>query len=300
MKSIKNKNPGKGNVYRDEPHPLAPYPPLLINACLVGSVPRKEQTPHVPVTPDEIIEDAVKVYDAGARIVHIHAREDDGTPTWKGKIYEKILGGIRRERPDLICCVTTSGRRWPEFERRIEVLQLEGDSRPDMASLTLGSMNFPGGASVSDIETIERLLEFMNDKGIRPELEAFDVGMVALSRFLDRKGLLPERKYFNLLLGNLGSIPASIGNLDAMVRALPENSTWAAAGIGMFQLPMNMAAMIAGGGVRVGIEDSIYLDISRTKLATNEALVRRIVDMGKQLELEVATPRLAGEMTGVI
>ncbi len=286
-------------IARNEPHPLAPYPPLVINVCLTGSVPTKNRTEFVPITPEEIIEDAVKVYDAGARIVHIHARDEDGKPTWKASIYEKILKGIRRERPELICCVSTSGRRWSEFEHRTEVLQLTGDAKPDMASLTLGSMNFPTGASVSDIDTIGKLAETMNEKGIRPELEVFDIGMISIAKFFERKGTIEGRKYFNLLFGNLGTMSATIGNLAQTVAALPDNSTWAAAGIGIFQLPMNIAAVVAGGGVRVGIEDSIYYDIAKSKLADNEQLVRRIVQIGEELERSVATPEEARVIVGL-
>lgn len=286
-------------VARNEPHPLAPYPPLVINTCLTGMIPTKDRTKFVPVTPDEIIEDAVEVYDAGARVVHLHARDEAGQPTWRGEVYERILTGIRRERPDLICCVTTSGRNWPDLERRSEALRLDGDAKPDMGSLTLGSLNFPTGASVNAPETIRALAQLMGELGIHPELEVFDLGMVSYAKFLERKGLLPPRKYFNILLGSLGSAPATIANLGALVAALPEDSTWAAAGIGVFQLPMNVAGIVAGGGVRVGIEDSVFYDYRRTRLATNEELVRRIARIADELQRPVATPAQARELMGL-
>ncbi len=284
---------------RNEPHPLAPYPPLLINVCLTGMVPTRDLTAHVPVTPEEIVADALRVYDAGARAVHIHARDDQGKPTWKAAVYEQIVAGIRRERPDLICCVSTSGRNWSEIERRAEVLSLTGLAKPDLASLTLGSMNFPTGPSVNSLDTIFRLAETMQANGIRPELEVFDVGMVGTAKLLERKGIVGGRKYFNLLLGNLGTIPATVGNLAMLVAALPDDSVWAAAGMGVFQLPMNVTAIAAGGGVRVGIEDSLHYDQGKTHLATNGELVRRVVRIAEELERSVATPAQARAMVGL-
>lgn len=287
-------------IARNEPHPLAPYPPFLINVCLTGMIPRKKDTPHVPVSPEEIVADAVAVHEAGAQIVHVHAREESGEPTWKASIYEKILSGIRRECPDMICCVSCSGRDWPDFERRSEVLDLTGPAKPDMASLTLGSLNFPMSASVNAPEMIQRLATKMAEKGIRPELEVFDTGMVAYSKFLERKGFLDGKKYFNLLLGSLGMIPATIGDLGALVNALPDNSTWAAAGIGVFQLPMNTAAIVAGGGVRVGLEDNIFYDSGKKKLATNAELVQRVVRLAEECGRRLATAAEARQMTGLI
>ena len=286
-------------VSRNEPHPLAPYPPLVVNVCLTGMVPSKGQTTLVPVTVEEIIEDAARVRDAGAQIVHIHARETDGRPTWKASVFERILTGIRRERPDLVCCVTTSGRHWTDLERRSEVLFLTGPAKPDLASLTLGSMNFMTGPSVNSMETIQRLAEIMSENGIRPELEVFDVGMIGVAKYLERKGVLAGRKYFNLLLGNLGTLPATIGNLWAMVQALPQDSVWSAAGLGVFQLPMNVAAVVAGGGVRLGIEDNVFYDFQRTRRASNEDLVRRVVRIAEECQRPLATPHQVRQMLGL-
>ncbi|MGQ0614132.1 MAG: GNAT family N-acetyltransferase [Planctomycetaceae bacterium] len=284
---------------RNEPHPLKPYPPLLINACLTGMIPTKAMTAFVPLTTEEIVADALRCYDAGARILHLHARDAEGCPTWRAEVYERILLGIRRERPDAICCVSTSGRNWQEFEKRAEVLLLEGAAKPDMASLTLGSLNFPTGASINAPETIQRLAETMRERGIRPELEVFDAGMVGFAKYLERRGVLSGRKYFNLLLGSLGSMPATLGNLAALVAALPEDSTWAAAGIGLFQLPMNAAAVVAGGGVRVGLEDNLHYDHARTRLASNAELVARVARLGVELQRPLATPVEARALAGL-
>jgi 3-keto-5-aminohexanoate cleavage enzyme len=195
--------------------------------------------------------------------------------------------------------VTTSGRNWSEFERRSEVLDLTGNAKPDFASLTLGSLNFPTGTTVNSIDMIRRLAQTMKEKGIRPELEAFDLGMIGMAKYLERDGLIEGIKYFNLLLGNLGTVPATIGNLADLVHALPENSVWTAAGMGIFQLPMNVAAIVAGGGVRVGIEDSVYYDYNKTQLTTNEELVRRVVRIAEELQRPIATPEEARRLLGL-
>jgi 3-keto-5-aminohexanoate cleavage enzyme len=289
----------KQYVADNEPHPLAPYPPLLINVCLTGMIPTKEQTPHVPVTPEEIIQDACEVAKYGAQIVHIHARDKDGKPTPDAKIYEHIIKEIRKREPDLICCVTTSGRNWSEFEQRSEVLQLTGDSKPDFASLTLGSLNFPSGPSVNSPKMIEQLATTMAEKNIRPELEVFDVGMVGFAKYLERKGVIRGRKYFNILLGSLGQGPATIGTLSNIVSALPPNSVWAGAGIGMFQLPVNVMSIVAGGGVRVGLEDSIHYDFNRQVLASNVGSVYRIVEISIKCGRNIASKQEARQMMGL-
>jgi 3-keto-5-aminohexanoate cleavage enzyme len=278
---------------RNDAHPLSPYPPLVINVCLTGMIPTRAQTPHVPLSPEEIIEAAIDAYDAGARLAHLHARDAEGLPTPDPSYYDKIIRGIRRERPGMICCATTSGRNWSDFERRSAVLYLDEAARPEMASLTLGSLNFLTNPSTNSIEMVERLAMAMKEQGVKPELEVFDLGMVNLARYLERNGVIGGRKYFNLLLGNLNTAPATIGNLATLVAALPENSVWAGAGIGQFQLPMNAAAVVAGGHVRVGLEDSIFFDYAKTQLATNRQLIERVVRIAAELQRPIATPNEA-------
>lgn len=286
-------------IAANDAHPLAPYPPMIINVCLTGMIPNHTMTPYVPITPDEIIADAVDVYDAGARIVHIHARDPQGLPTPNPEIYERIITGIRRERPELVITATTSGRNWSDFEQRSAILYLDKPARPDMASLTLGSLNFLTGSSTSTIEMIERLAMAMKDQDVRPELEVFDYGMINLARYLERNGLIQGRKYFNIMLGNLNTAPATLTNLAQMTATLPVDSIWSAAGLGQFQLPMNIAAVAGGGHVRVGIEDSIHYDHARTKLASNRELVERIVRIAEELQRPLATPTQTRLMCGL-
>ena len=289
----------KNYIQENDPKPLSIYSPLIINVCLTGMVPTKKSTKHVPISCDEIIEDAIKVYDAGARIVHIHARDETGKPTPNGKYYEKIICGIKKERPDMICCVTTSGREWSDFESRSEVLHLKGDAKPDMASLTLGSLNFLSGASVNTIDMVEQLAMMMKEKEIKPELEIFDFGMINLAKYLQRHEIISGKNYFNILLGNLNTAPANIETLANMYNSLPQNSIWSATGLGKFQLGMNTASIISGGHVRVGIEDSIYYDYEQTKLASNEDLVKRIVRISNELQRPIATSSQARDIIGL-
>lgn len=277
-------------IQDNEQYPMATYSPLIINVALTGMVPTKRLTPYIPISVDEIIEDSIKVHDAGASIVHLHARDVDGIPVSDARYYEDIIRGIRKERPELICCATTSGRGGQSFEARSEVLHLSGMAKPDMASLTLGSFNFLSGASVNSLEIIQRLAFLMKEKNIKPELEIFDLGMVNVAKYLERHNIISGVKYFNILLGNLNTASASINDLSQIYSSLAENSIWASAGLGSFQLPMNMASIVAGGHVRVGLEDNLYYDSSRSKLTTNKELVERIVRISNELERKISTP----------
>ena len=262
-------------------------------------VPTKADNPAVPITPIEIADDAVRCVRAGASIVHVHARDENGAPTWHANIYAEIIALIRERCPEAIVCVSTSGRLWSEFDKRAEVLDLGGPLKPDLASLTLGSLNFPRQASVNDPETIVSLAERMRERGITPELEIFDLGMTDYAQFLRDRGILRPPFVFNLLLGSLGTLSATPLHLALLTGALPQGATWAGAGIGRFQLPVNALAIASGGHVRVGLEDNLWLDPGKERPATNLALVERIVTLARASEREVATPAQARELIGL-
>lgn len=273
--------------------------PLVVNAALTGMVPSRDDNPHLPVAPEEIVEDAERCVAAGASILHVHARDPDGSPTYRADVYTEIVGGIRERCPDAIVCASTSGRVFRSFEQRAEVLDLEGELKPDLASLTLGSLNFPREASVNEPSMIRRLAERMAERGIVPELEVFDFGMVDYAKYLIDRGVLREPSYFNLLLGSLGTLAATPFNLAALVQSLPGGSTWAGAGIGRFQFPVNALAIAMGGHVRVGLEDNLYLDAEKRKPATNVELVERLVRLAHASEREIATPAQARALLGL-
>ncbi|MCK5178200.1 MAG: 3-keto-5-aminohexanoate cleavage protein [Candidatus Omnitrophica bacterium] len=272
---------------------------LIIALTPTGMIPTKDMTPHVPVTPDEVVEDVLVGRQYGVSMVHLHARDDDGTPTYKRDVYAKMIEGIRKVDKDMILCVSTSGRNWPEFEKRSECLDLKGDLKPDMGSLTLSSLNFNKQASINTPQMIQDLAKKMMDNGIRPELEAFDLGMVNYAKYLHQKGLVKAPFYFNLILGNIACAQANILNLGLMVNELPPDSLWSAGGVGDTQLKMNINAMVNGGGVRVGIEDNIWMSPKRKELATNQKMVKRIHDIAVALEMDIATPSEARVYLGL-
>ncbi len=264
---------------------------LIINFTPTGMIPTKQMTPHVPVDVPEIIEDVLRVSEIGITMVHLHAREaDTGNPTYKKEIYGRIIEGIRKHAPDLVICVSLSGRNFSEFEKRSEPLFLEGDLKPDMGSLTLSSLNFNATASSNSPQMIQDLSRTMLEHGIVPELEAFDIGMINYAKYLEKKGLIEPPYYFNLILGNIACAQANLLNAGIMINDLPDQSLWSLAGIGNSQLKMNSIGIAMGGGVRVGIEDNIWYDVNRTQLASNEALVKRIHTIAGANEREVMSP----------
>jgi len=263
---------------------------LFINAALTGMVARKKDNPNLPVTPAEIAQTALEAAQLGAAIVHIHAREANEEPTPDPSIYTEIIGRIREKNDDLIICVTTSGRNWQELEKRAAVLGYLDDCKPDMASLTMGSMNFSTQASINPPEVIQSLAMRMLQNNIRPELEIFEVGMIDYARYLIKKGLVQQPAYFNLILGSLGTISASPDNLRYLVSQLPAFSTWAASGVGKFQSKVHQWAVQTGGGLRTGLEDSLYLDVDSQILASNSDWIRKAVELAEKNGREIATP----------
>lgn len=257
---------------------------FVLNLAPTGMIPTKEMTPHVPTCPDEIAAEVLAAADQGVNMVHLHARDPEtGKPTYCKHVYAEIVGRIRAVNRDLVIVVSTSGRNFSEFEKRSEVLELNGELKPDFASVTLSSLNFSRQASPNSPEIVQRLARKMLDNGVKPELEVFDLGMVNYAHYLIKKGLIEPPYYFNIILGNVASAQADMMTLALMISKLPSESYWSVGAIGSPQLRMNAMAIVADGGVRVGIEDNIYLDEKRTKLATNRQMVDRIVEFASAL-----------------
>lgn len=250
---------------------------VIVNFTPTGMLPTKAMTPHVPLSASEIIEDVHRAYEIGITMVHLHARDEvSGAPTWRRENYARIIEGIRDFAPDLVLCVSLSGRDFGTFEQRSDALKLDGNAKPDMGSLTLGSLNFNRQASINEPDMIQALAGEMMSRGILPELEVFDAGMINYARYLEKKGLLKAPHYFNLIVGNIACAQPDLLHVGVMVRDIPPDSLWSIGGIGSAQLPMNMLGIAAGGGVRVGLEDNIWLDDERTKFATNADYLQRI------------------------
>jgi uncharacterized protein (DUF849 family) len=272
---------------------------LIVNLCPTGMVPTKADAPHIPLSPGEVAADVRRCADAGASIVHIHPRDEQGRPSQDPALAAAFIRAVRAQTPEIVACITTSGRIKPELADRLPVLDIDGDAKPEMASLTLGSLNFPGQASVNAPETIQGLARRMSERGIVPEWEIFDFGMLDYARYLRERGILSGPVYANILLGSLGTLAATPFNLSLMVERLPHGSTWAAAGIGRHQFAMNRLAIAMGGGVRVGLEDNLWFDDARTEPASNPRLVERLVKIARAMGREPAAPDEVRERLGI-
>jgi uncharacterized protein (DUF849 family) len=273
---------------------------LIINFTPTGMIPMPDTTPKVPVACHEIIDQVLEASALGANMVHLHAREEEnGLPAYRKELYAEIIHGIRKKNNDVVVSVSTSGRNVVEFEKRAEVLELQGELKPDFGSLTLSSLNFNKQASVNSPEMIQALAKKMMENGIRPELEVFDLGMINYGKYLIRKGLIKPPYYFNLILGNIACAQANMLSLGLMINELPEDSIWAVGGVGDFQLPMNAMAIVAGGGVRVGLEDNIWYDPDRTRLASNRDLVERVLEIANAMGREPYTQKETRSLLGV-
>jgi 3-keto-5-aminohexanoate cleavage enzyme len=265
---------------------------LIINFTPTGMVPQKSETPYVPVSPSEIIEQVHEINEIGITLVHLHARDKNGVPTYKASVFEKIIEGIHYFCPSLVICTSLSGRIFTELERRAEVLSL----KPDMGSLTLSSLNFPGKESMNSPSIIQGLINEMEKNGVHPELECFDSGMINYGNYLIRKGSLKAPFYFNLILGNIASAQADAAYVGLAIKDFPTGSLWALGGIGNEQLKMNTLAIALGGGVRVGLEDNIWFDSDRKELATNKNLILRIHQLAEIFGRKVMSSQKFGSM----
>ena len=266
--------------------------PLIITCAPVGAEIRPEQTPHLPYTPQLLGETARAVREAGASILHVHCRNDDGTNTHSverfGHAYEEI-----RAQSDLIVQFSTGGAIGMTPQERAAVLEL----RPEMATLTCGSVNFGDDIFENSFPIMRDLLKKMNEFGVRPELEIFDKGHLANARRLAKERLLSFPQHVDFVLGVPGGLEATVQNLCDLVDDLPEGCTWSVAGIGKRQLPMAMAAIAMGGHVRVGLEDNLFY--SRGRLARNDELVARVARLAAEAGRSIATPDRARKVLGL-
>ena len=236
----------------------------------------------------------------GANLVHHHARDGQGHPHYSRDIYARIIGGIRELHPDLTLCVSLSGRYHRQFDQRSDPLMLTGDLRPDMGSLTLSSLNFNGQVSVNAPDDVRRLAELMAEKGIKPELEIFDPGMLNYAAYLIDKGVLQPPYYFNFLLGNIAGSQTTPAQLTALLSALPSDAICCVAGIGGQQMKANMLGLLFCAGVRVGLEDNPWYDRNRQTMAGNADLVKRVRTAADLLELAPATLAAVRERLGIV
>lgn len=269
---------------------LSGMPPLIINLAPTGVRPTKAQNPAVPLTHDEIVSDADAGLGLGASMVHLHVRDASGAPVCDAGAMGELIADIRARRPDAVLVASTTGRAGGGLDDRLAPLFLEGERKPDMASLTLSSLNFTNGPSLNSPDTIESLARTMRDQGVRPELEVFDLGMVNMAKVLIRKGLVEPPYYFNILLGNVATAQNSLLHLAVLVNDLPEGSVWSVAGIGNAQPQTIPLGVAVADGVRVGLEDNLWLDEGRARPATNPELVERAARLADASGRGVASP----------
>ena len=266
---------------------------LIITVAPTGNVPTREMNPHLPVTPEEIADSAVRCRKAGASLIHIHARDPNEKPTLDPQVFARIHSLVAK-RTDLIVQISTGGRAGMDAESRSAAVRL---LRPEMASLTTGSMNFPDRVYANSFELIELLARTMKEAGTKPEMEIFEPGMITNAQKLVAKELATEPLHFDFVLGSRGSLPATAKNLLYLSETIPPGSTWTVAGIGRWQLPMAALAIVMGGHVRVGLEDNLYY--RKGQLATNEQLVARVARIAAEVGRPVATPEEARQILGL-
>lgn len=268
--------------------------PLIITCAITGAEVTRQDHPELPITPEEIAQAVFDAWKEGASIAHLHARDADGTPTQDTAIYEEIIREIRARNCDIIVQVSTGGAVGMSAEERMKSL----DAGPEMATLTTGSVNFGGDIFANDRTLIETIAQCMQEKGVRPEFEIFDLGMINNALQLIRKGLVSQPYHFDFVMGVPGAIPAEAKHLLHLIDSLPTGATWTVAGIGRAQLHMAALAIPLGGHVRVGFEDNIFY--SKGVLAqSNAQLVKRVVEIADILQRPIATPKQAREILGI-
>jgi 3-keto-5-aminohexanoate cleavage enzyme len=267
--------------------------PLVIQCAVTGSAgPDPEKMPNLPVTPDAIVEEAVAAWRAGAAVLHLHAREDDGTPTQDCAAFERLVDGIREAGCDAILNLSTgsAGGR-SERDDRLQPLDLH----PEMASFDCGTINFGERIFEGDLPFLRRMAERFKETGAKPELECFDTGYIGLAMQLRDEGLLEDPCVFQFVVGIPGTgVPPTVEQVEHMRRQIPAGAHWLVAAAGRHQLPLNAYCIVAGGHVRTGLEDN--LRYRRGERATNAQLVERIVRLAHELDRPVATPDEAREI----
>ncbi len=266
---------------------------LIITAALTGAEVTKKDQPALPVTPEEIAQAARECEEAGAAMVHVHARDEEGNPTQSLEVYREIKEKVQA-CSNVIFQPSTGGAVWHSAEERLQPVELG----PEMASLTCGTCNFGPEVFMNTESTMETFASTMLEKGVKPELEIFERGFIANALKMVKKGLLKEPLHFDFVLGVPGACPATPEDLMAMVRAIPMTATWTVAGIGRHELPMSVLAIVLGGHVRVGFEDNVFYRKGELA-ASNAQLVQRIARISEEAGRPVATPDEARVILGL-
>lgn len=268
---------------------------LIITAAICGAEVTKEHNPNVPYTVEEIAQQAEDAYKAGASIIHLHVRNDDGTPTQDKERFRECIEAIKHRCPDVIIQPSTGGAVGMTNAERLQPVYL----KPEMATLDCGTCNFGGDDIFVNTEnTIKEFGEKMIELSIKPELEVFDKGMIDMALRLQRKGYIKAPMHFNFVMGVNGGISATPRDLVFMTGSIPEGSTFTVSGIGRSQFQMAALSIILGGHVRVGFEDNVYIS-KGVSAKSNGELVEKVVRLAKELGREIATPQQARVILGL-
>lgn len=271
--------------------------PCIICVAITGSVPKKADNPAVPISINEQIESTHEAYEAGASIAHCHVRNEDGSPSSDPEKFLELQKGIKKHCPDMIIQFSTGGRSGAGKERG-GMLSL----RPDMASLSVGSNNFPTRVYENPPDLVEWLGEQMTKYEVKPEIEAFDLSHVFQAVKLQELGIIKGQLYVQFVMGVKNAMPADKDVFEFYIKTLKRlapDAKWCAAGIGAYQLAVNEWCIAAGGHTRTGLEDNIRL--TRDQLApSNAALVKKTVEICNRYERSVASPKQARKALGLL
>jgi len=270
--------------------------PCIITVAVTGSLPQKRDNPAVPITVQEQIESTHEAFEAGASLVHLHVRNDDGTATSSPERFAQVLEGIRKHCPGLIVQFSTGGRSGAGRERGAHLAL-----KPDMASLATGSVNFPTRVYDNSPELVEWLASEMRDLGIKPEIEAFDLSMIFQAARLQTEEMIKGPLHVQFVMGIRNAMPVDREVLEFYVKTLQRvapGSTWTGAGIGKDQMTLARWSLELGGHCRTGMEDNVRLD-KNTLAPSNAALVRAVVQVCGELGRPVATPTDARRILGL-
>ena len=258
---------------------------IIITCACTGAETTKAQNPALPVTVEEVTRAAVEARNAGAAILHLHVRNDDGSPTASPERFKEVIESVRK-KTDIIVEITTGGAVGDTPEERLRPISM---IQPEMASLDCGTVNFGDEFIVNTLPTMRAFAAEFRKYKVRPTLECFDLGHVYASRILVKEGLLEPPYHYGFVLNVPGAVPYTVANLEAFCQALPEGADFTVMGIGRASLPAQYGAIARGGWVRVGFEDNVYYS-KGVLAASNAELVERASRIAKEAGLATATP----------
>jgi 3-keto-5-aminohexanoate cleavage enzyme len=267
---------------------------VIISVALTGAMTPKDINPNIPLTPEEIANDAYECWKAGAAVAHLHMRDKDGIGVMDKELFKETVDLIKSKCDIVINCTTSGDHKASDDDRMAHISYV----KPEIASYDVGTFNWlPNGVFMNTPEFLMKLGNLMIENEVKPEIEIFDLGMINAAEYFIKKGAIKAPAHFQFVLGVLGASQATVENLVYFKNHIPKDSTWSVTGIGKGHLPMLYAAIALGGHVRVGLEDNVYY--TKGRLATNVEFVTRAADLIKLADKEIATPDEARKILGL-